>query len=356
MRFTGSRETRLLSVSWLIVGSLCLTFLAMSIEESLAAPSEEEGMAKLVEGAKKEGKLVLYTTMEGEHGEVIFRGFKKKYPFIEPGLVRSGGTRLVTRLMAETRAGKRLSDVIEHAGFYGEIFKREGLYAKYIHPHWKYFAEGFKDPEGYWTSSYSNLIVIAYNRNSVSPREAPKTYEDLLNPRWKGKMGMVANSESWFSFMLKVMGEEKGLEYFRKLAEQNIQWREGATLNTQLVAAGELDIGIRLYNYRVQLLKEQGAAIEWVAQEPIVAEIHPIGVAAHAPHPNAARLFIDYILSKEAQTIVANDLRRIPDRIDVDTPVPELKCRGKNIVAFDPSIVDDYERYLKLFRKVLLKK
>lgn len=323
---------------------------------SVFAESMREHTAKLVQGAKKEGKLVWYTTMSSDDAQATLDSFNKKYPFIKTAMVRLGGARLVSRLEAEARAGKTLTDIIEHAGFWGEVFKRKGFFAKYIHPHWKYFDDGHKDPDGYWTSNYSNLIVIAYNTRMVSHREAPKTYQDLLDPKWKGRMGLVSNSESWFSFLLRNMGEEKGLNYFKKLAAQDLQLRSGATLNAQLVAAGELEVGIRLYNYRVQVLMDKGAPLKWIALEPIVAEIHPLGVTANAPHPNAARLFVDHVFSKEAQEMVANDFRRIPDRTDVDTAVPELKCRGKKIIPFDPSIVDDFKRYVKTYRKMILKR
>ncbi len=354
MRFMVMRGKDFLIAVSLLLLSLGLLIVATP-QASVLAASSDEAMAKLVEGAKKEGALVWYTTTEMRDADALVKSFTRKYPFIKPELVRLGGERLVSRVEAEARAGKAKADVIEHAGFWGEVMKRKGLFARYIHRHWQYFGEGFKDPQGYWTSYASNRIVMAYNTKKITPAEVPKTYEDLLAPKWKGRMGLVSNSESWFSFLLRALGEEKGLEYFRKLSGQNLRLRAGASLNTTLVAAGELEIGLRLYSYRVQLLKEQGAPIEWVALEPIVVEVHPIGVASNASHPNAARLFVDHILSQEVQEMVAKEFLRIPDRRGVETKVPELMCKGKKLVPYDPGIVDDYGRYVDLYKKIIMK-
>jgi iron(III) transport system substrate-binding protein len=315
----------------------------------------KEHTAKLVEGAKKEGKMIWYSTTSLVDSQALLKGYEKKYPFIETGLVRGNGPRIMSRITTEARAKRYLWDVTVNGGMRQAVFTKKGFFAKYHSPQRKFYPEFLKDAEGYWTDMYANRIVIAYNTNLVSSQEAPKIWADLLDPKWKGKMGLPPNREAWFANMLKVWGEEKGLEYMKKLAEQDLQWRAGATLNAQLVAAGELHIGLLLYNNRIESLKAKGAPIEWVALVPIYVELHPLAVSAHAPHPNAARLFIDYVLSKEGQEIIAS-VYRIPSRIGVDAKVSALKCEGLKQFPFDPGLVDEYERYQKLFRKVLMKK
>ena len=168
-------------------------------------------------------------------------------------------------------------------------------------------------------------------------------------------MGLPPNREAWFANMLYAWGQEKGLAYMKRLADQDLQWRAGATLNAQLVAAGEIHFGLLLYNNRTESMKQAGAPIEWVAFEPIYLELHPLALSKKAPHPNAGKLFIDYVLSEEGQKMIAS-FYRIPSRNGVDALVPRLKCKGKKQFAFEPSLVDDYDKYLKLFRKVMMKK
>jgi len=335
---------------------VCLTPLIITPEKTSAAESEEQRTAKLVEGAKKEGNLLWYSATEVKDSIELLDGFKKKYPFTNTGLYRGNGEAVLSRIITEARAKKHLWYVTINGGLKGELLKREGYLAKYPSPQRKFFPEGHMDPEGYWTDVYFNAFVIAYNTRLVPSQDVPKTYEDLLDPKWKGKMGSSDNPFDWFAAMFRkeVMGKEKGLEYMKKLSEQDIQFRAGKTLITNLVVAGEMSLGIALYNQGVEQLKEKGAPIEWVAIEPIIPLLHPLCISARAPHPNTARLFVDYVLSKEGQEILARQYR-IPTRVDVDPLVPRLK-KGLKTLPFDPDIVDDYDKYVKLFRTIFLKK
>ena len=328
---------------------LCLAMVVWA--GSAIAESEEERTAKLVEGAKKEGEIVYYGSMDIQDIDTLTKKFREKYPFIKIAITRAGSDKLLTRIMAEDQAKRYFVDVIEIGGIKPVLLKKKGILAKYTAPSWKMFPDGFKDTEGYWTSIVVNPTIIAYNTNFVSAKDAPKTYEDLLDPKWKSKMLMPSNSVYWFSYMLKMMGEEKGLDYMRRLARQDIQLRPGRTLNVQLVAAGERSIGIGVFNYRVEEIKSKGGHIDWVALEPVVAELNGPAVAAHAPHPNAARLLVDFYLSKEGQEIAARNYR-IPSRIDVDPLLPRLKLKGIKFLPYDPSIADDWQKNSVLFRNV----
>lgn len=141
----------------------------------------------------------------------------------------------------------------------------------------------------------------------------------------------------------------------KKLSEQDIQFRTGRTLIGTLVAAGEISIGLALYNHIVESMKGQGAPVDWVALEPVVDKTHPLGISARAPHPNTAKLFVDYILSREGQEIIAS-LFRVPTRIDVEAIVPKLKCKDKKTFPPHMNIVEDFDKYIKLYNNVLMKK
>lgn len=320
---------------------------------ALAATAEEQTAAALVEGAKKEGKVVWYTMLTTAEADTVAKKFREKYPFIVPEMYRAGAEKMLTRILAENQAKRHIFDTLMITQAESEILNRKGLFTKYQSPQRKFYPEGLKDADGHWTDLYLNLNVIGYNTKMVSPREVPRTLEDLLKPRWKGKMGMDTKAYTWFASVLKQMGEKRGLEYMKKLGEQNILFRTGRTLNAQMVAAGETDIGIALYNQRIEEMKAKGAPVNWVAIEPVVPEIHPLAISAYAPHPNAARLLVDYLLSKEGQGVIASFFR-IPSRADVDPLIPAMK-KGLKIMPPDFSMVDNYDKYTRLYRELLMR-
>ena len=147
------------------------------------------------------------------------------------------------------------------------------------------------------------MIVTAYNTGRVKRDELPNRYEDLLHARWKGRMVLDQNEDRWFANLLYLMGEKKGMEFMQALAKQNVAIRGGRGMVTQLLGAGEYDLQIVAYWYRPYLMKKQGAPVDWIALEPSIVATHPISVVNRAPHPNAAKLFIDFVLSEEGQKI-----------------------------------------------------
>jgi iron(III) transport system substrate-binding protein len=160
---------------------------------------------------------------------------------------------------------------------------------------------------------------------------------------------MDSRPYEWFGTMLKAMGEEKGLAYMRELAKQT-QLRAGRTLVAQLVAAGEFKGALTGYSQTFEVLKPSGAPVDWIYLNPVFANIHPTGVAAKAPHPNAARLFIDFILSKRGQELIRG-MNRIPDRID--TPPDQARLIEGIKPAFAPTeVLEEFERYAKLFHEI----
>lgn len=257
----------------------------------------------LIEGARKEGKMVFYTSVETEFARSLTTGFEAKYPFIKTDVFRSTHDKIVSRMSIERKAGTYATDTISVGEFETYHMQKSGLITPYKSPMSAAYPEGFKDPNGYWTDLYDNLLVMAYNTNKVKREELPKRYEDLLHPRWKGRMALDQNEDRWFANMLHLMGEKRGLEFMEALAKQQINFRRGRSLITQLLAAGEFDLQIVAYWYRPYTLKKQGAPVDWLAIEPVIVALHPISIVDRAPHPNAARLFIDFTLSEEGQRI-----------------------------------------------------
>ena len=257
----------------------------------------------LIEGAKKEGKLVFYTSVETEFARSLTTAFEAKYPFIKTDIFRSTHERILSRMNVERKTSTYNADVVSVGEFETYHMQKRGFITPYKSPFAAAYPEGFKDPNGYWTDLYDNLIVTAYNTKRVKRDELPTRYEDLLHPRWKGRMVLDQNEDRWFSNMLYLMGEKKGMEFMQTLAKQEVAIRSGRSLATQLLGAGEYDLQIVAYWYRPQLMKRQGAPVDWIAFEPAIIATHPISIVDKAPHPNAARLFIDFTLSDEGQKI-----------------------------------------------------
>ena len=300
--------------------------------------------------AEAEGKMVFYASFNANDSKTLIDGFKQLYPKIDAVFYRATDAQLMERILTEARAGRFLWDVVMTTSFYGHNLKKRGFLAAYDSPERKFYREGYEDPQATWTSIYTNYAAFGYNTRLVPKSSVPKSYDDLLKPEWKAQVAMDARAYEWFGTMIKAMGDEKGRRFMRALAKQEMQPRHGRTLIAQLVAAGEFKGALTAYSTTFEQLKPAGAPVDWVYLNPVFANIHPTGLSAKAPHPNAGRLFLDFILSKRGQTIIKN-LRRIPDRIDV---VPDLPRLVEGITpAFAPvEVFEDFERYVKMFHEI----
>ena len=299
--------------------------------------------------AEAEGKLMMYATFTAADSKTLIDAFKQVYPKIEPAYYRTTDSAMMERYLNENRAGQNICDVILTTSFYGHNLKKRGLFAPYDSPERKFFREGYKDPQAMWTSTYTNYGAFGYNTRMVPKTSVPKTFNDLLKPEWKGQITLVSHPYEWFGTTLKAMGEEKGMAYMRELAKQT-ELRTGRNLLAQLVAAGEFKGALTGYSQTFEVLKPAGAPVDWVYLNPVFANIHPTGIALKAPHPNAARLFIDFALSKRGQEVIRG-MNRIPDRID--TPPDQARFIENIKPAFAPSeVLDNFERYAKLFHDI----
>ncbi len=304
--------------------------------------------AEIIEGAKKEGTFVLYTSMNTPDVNAVFGAFQKKYPFLSPKNYSTRSAALLQRIITETQAGRYSADVIQGNIFTLYVLSQKGITAKYISPEAAGIPSDFRDPEGHWTAVYQQLNVIGFNSKVVNPKEAPRSYEDLLNPKWKGKMALDDKQYVWFDGLLKVMGQEKGMAFMKKVATQDIHFRSGQTLLADLLAAGEFGILINTRPENMVELKRKGAPTDWAAPNPTTVNILPIGVATRAPHPNAARLFIDYMLSEEGQRVLgAQGKAPVRPKIPTIYPLPDVK-----LVVNDPAMAERLNDVAEVYKKV----
>jgi len=300
--------------------------------------------------AEAEGKVVFYATFNTNDTRAMIEGFRKVYPKIEASFYRATDAQLMERILTEARAGKSLWDVVMQTSFYGEAMKKKGLLAAYNSPERKGYREGYKDSDGMWTSVYTNYAAFGYNTQQTPRAQVPKSYNDLLKPEWKGNLGMDGRAYEWFGTMLKAMGQEKGVNFMRALAKQEPQLRNGRTLISQLVAAGEFKGALTAYSTTFQQIKDAGAPADWVYLNPVFANIHPAGLSSTAPHPNAGKLFLDFMLSKRGQEIV-RDMNRIPDHIDVKPKHPNL-MEGIDPVFAPDEVLENFTQYAKRFQEI----
>ena len=313
--------------------------------------AQSDHTSRLIEGAKKEGKLLWYTALNIKDADMLTKRFEEKYPFVKSQTLRLGTFQLLTKIQTEARAGAFKGDVIEIAGVTGHILKKDGVFAKYTSPESRFYPDSVKDPDQTWTSFFINTHVLVYNTNLVKKDELPRTFQEIINPKWKDKVVMSEDFDI-YGMMLKVMGRDKGLDFMRRLAAQGVGIRDGYTLAVQGVASGEVPLGLNLYGTRTEEFKKKGAPIDWIPMEFVLASLEPLAVSAHAANPNTARLFVDFLLSKEAQGLMRQRFR-IPSRPDVPPDPPEL-TKGLNVIPTDLSLAEQSKQlaaeYYSIFK------
>ena len=305
--------------------------------------------ADLIEAAKKEREVTLYTTTNLEEANAMSVRFKAKYPFLAVNIDRAEGERIITKVLQEARAKKPLVDVIQTPAFYLHALKARGTLGEYGSAEDRFFPPGFKE-DRYWTATYYNPYVVLYNTRLVAAQNLPKRYEELLNPFWKNKMIVEKDKIDWFTAMLHILGRDKGVKYMRDLARQDPMLRIGQTLITQLVAAGETTLQINANAVTVNRLRQKGAPIDWVAPGPLPGLMVGVGLISQAPHPATARLFIDFLLSRDGQQLYQSAGRLVARS---DLPQDEsIKVKGAEIVPVDPAWAENFDSDSKLMKEI----
>lgn len=305
--------------------------------------------ARLAREAKREGEVVLYTSLNLKDSVPLTEAFEKKTG-VKVQLWRAGSEKVLQRAITEARAGRFSPDVIETNGPEMEAMYREKLLEEFYSPHFKDLPAAAFPKHRHYAADRFNFFTIGYNTNLVKPEEVPNSYEDLVHPRWAGRVGIEGSDVDWFGAVVKSMGEEKGLAYFRKLADSKPQIRTGHTLMAELVASGEIPLAMTLYNHNVERLVVKGAPVKWKPLQPAFGRPNAIGVAKRAPHPHAAMLFVDFMLSKEGQTIL-KERNRVPASLSVDTHLNKFPFH-----MIDPVItLDENDKWEKLWSDLFLK-
>ena len=261
---------------------------------------------RLIQGARQEGALTVYTSLTVEDITELAAAFEKKYG-VKVKFWRAGSEKVVQRIVTEARAGRFDFDVVETNGPELESLRREKILLKTYSPYSAELIPQAIMPHQEWIGTRLNMFVQIYNTKLVKKEDFPKSYQDLLDPKWKGRLGIEAEDIDWFGTVVKELGEEKGLKLFRDIVATNgISVRKGHTLLAGLVASGEVPFGLTVYNHNADKLKKKGAPVEWAVIQPAVIRANGMGLSKQPAHPNAAVLFYDFMLS-DGQTILAKN-------------------------------------------------
>jgi ABC-type Fe3+ transport system substrate-binding protein len=293
---------------------------------SLSGPDRQ---AILEEGARQEGALLWYTTLiVNQAVRPLVDGFTKKYPYIKVDHYRANSGDLTQRMTNEYQAKRYDVDIVDGTSTV-PLMKEVGWVEKYNSPSTAAYPAELKDAQGYWTTSNLYFMTEGINTQMVSKADAPKTYEDLLDPRWKGKMGWSISTGSggptFVGNILQTMGQEKGMAYLEQLSRQDIRnLNVSARAVLDQVIAGEYPISLMIFNHHTVISAQQGAPSDWIPLQPVPALLQITGLAKMAPHPHAAMLFLDYLFSEEGQRIL-QEADYLPAHPGVPAKTPSLK-------------------------------
>jgi iron(III) transport system substrate-binding protein len=262
---------------------------------------------RLVEGAKKEGVVTIYSSVTVDDMKVLSAAFEKKYG-VKLQAWRASSESILQRALIEHRGGRYDVDAIETSAAEMESLHRERLLQEVKSPHIADIVPAALRPHREWIGDRLNIISAAYNPNLVKKQDLPKSYEDLAHPKWKGKLAIEADDAVWFGALAHELGEQKTIRLFRDIVRTNgLSVRKGHTLIANLIVSGEIPFALTVYHYKAEQLKNSGAPLDWYVLPPGLARFLGTGVMRRAPHPHAAVLFLDFMLSDAQQLLLDRD-------------------------------------------------
>lgn len=305
---------------------------------------------RLVEKAKQEGALTFYTSLAPTEAQPMAQAFEKKYG-IKVELWRALSERVLQRALSEARAGRYAADVIATNGPEMESLAREKVLTRFFTPHLADLPPASVPKHGLWLPDRLTIFVVGYNTNLVRKEDLPQSLTGFADPKWKGRIGIEAGDAEWMATLVKHWGEAPGMAFFRKLAELKPDVRKGHVLLAQLVAAGEVPVGLTIYSSNAETLKRKGAPIDWAPMDA-VARPQGIAIARNAPHPAAALLYVDFVLSAEEGQKLYEAMGRPP----VNTRIKSNLTNFPYIVLDPVTVLDEAEKWNKLWDELFLKK
>jgi iron(III) transport system substrate-binding protein len=329
---------------------------AASIEPifgEIAKLSGEARQKRLEEGARKEGAFIYYSISNADLIGAYVKGFTARYPFIRGEFYRGSGNQLVVRTMMEHKSGRLAADVISVGTENVMALKRSGIWTPYRSPEAQFYPREQYDKDGYFHSDSLGLATMVYNTQLVKKGEAPKGYNDLLDPKWKNSMTIDLEPERAMLAWLSAWGEARTRDFVQKLLGNGASVRRGHTLQAQLLCAGEFKVAVELYPDAVLRMRQKGCPAEIVFPNPTPALAGGnYGVNINAPHPHAAALFVDFVLSAEGAKILAGT-GRIPTRKGARSIYDELNNLEEKGVTLHVVTAEQTDHVSKAMEKIM---
>ncbi|HEY6366260.1 MAG TPA: extracellular solute-binding protein [Candidatus Binatia bacterium] len=358
MLSTIQRRCFPLSLAWFLA---CAALVWAQSEEKLLDGinqlPEAERQARLVNGAKKEGAVTWYVAMNRIYAQELINAFEAQYPFLKVNALTGGGGALLNKVLTEYRAKSFLFDVFNTRSMTINTLKKAGAIMRYQTPLRSQLRESFYDREGYLNGIFATPLVFIYNSKMLSRNDAPSSIEALAQPKWSGKMALDDESFDWLAALLDYYGESKGIELATKIGQQQLHIRRGPTLITQLVAAGEFHLEIDGHHQEAIAKKKAGAPIDYIFPQPFVPikSLVPIYMSARPPHPHAAALMADFLISKKGQDIMHGHGRWMGHK-SIAGKGPDDIGERRVVIPSAEKWGDRYNELVGLYNKLLVRK
>ena len=320
-------------IARLISAFLLAVAAPLASAQSFADLASDDGPSRhqrLVQAARIEGSLTVYTSNAADTLKVLSADFEKRYG-VRVDAWRASSAKVLQRAVAEKRANRWDFDAVSVSSPELEALSREKLLQE-INSGWHgEMLEGTLPAHRRWAPQFINVFVQAYNTQAVKKRDLPERWTDLLEPRWRGMLGVEAKAGEWYCSLLRNLGEKKGTELFRQIAARNgLSVRSGNSVLANMVVSGEVPMALAVYSHMIDQARQQGAPVDWFAIEPAIGRSNGVGVSRRPPHPNAALLYYEYAIG-DAQPLML--------KMNYLSPLKKLASplRGARILFVDPA-------------------
>ena len=340
--------SKLVAATLLALGASSVVLAQAGGARDLALYQGADRHDRLVEAAKKEGELSVYHVYPNL--PVLTAAFSKKYG-IKVKAWRSGSEAVLQRVTTEARGGRFEVDVVQNNAPENEAAYREKLLQEVWSPYLKDLVPAATPAHKAWVGITLDVWTAAYNTNALKKEDLPKSYADLQDPKWKGRLGIEANNHAWFGALLAELGEEQGMKIFNTIVATNgISARKGHSVLTNLVASGDIALALTVYSWNPEQLKKKGAPIEGLALQPVMAQPSTIAVTRRAPNPASALLFVDFMLGEGQKLLHEADFVPASKRI-------EHSMSGVPMKMIDPGrALDLQDKWFKNFDEMIVKR
>jgi len=330
-------------ITLLLISLVVASFLPPVFAGSSSAPN-----IKSLDDPKKETKLVFYITMEFPQNAELIRLFAEKYPFWNIEIHPLETETLVKRIQDEARSRVFTWDVLLGGGGSLQHVLEPNLVLSYHSPERKALSEELKDSEGYWSGYAVSPYVLAYNTNLVKEKDVPISYEHLLEARWKGNIAIDNTAYGLLRGLAAAWGEDKAVAYLKRLSDQQPVMARGSITAVDSLHRGTVSVIIARAPVIQAYRDQQHSPIQWVSLEPVISQVEAVMLSARSPNPNAARLFVDFVLSREGQTALSGAAQQVPLHQDMQ-PSPKKALRW---YLEHPDKNVNFQHTVRLFRKI----